>query len=304
MICYFIPLFIFGRQLLPISPPPESVSVLRHFSFHIGIMTDGISGPRWISKQIPFWISEFLNSSNSDGLHLVSESILPNISLPHALVNLRSLDRSVQQSQKRCRSLSYFLANSTANFFLFINHDTYVWPRNFRHLVEEITSRGLSSDSNFILGQCMANWEGTFLQGAAVLHSRVAAQRALHQCEWYIQDPARSEDVGFRRVMSAIELGNMANATSPHFLGQYIAPRDLGSMERMDFTTIQKCPERPIAIGSCAPVWGRFNRLVTWHMLSKLGSQPPPRPIYAYPNNLFWFQRTEVAEMCIRPDIQ
>jgi hypothetical protein len=172
--------------------------------FHIGILSDSTAGPRVLSDRIPFWITEFLASPYNGGIHVVTNAPITGIDLPQLIVPDASQKVSSRQAHKRCQSLRYFLHNTTAPYFLFITHDTFLFPRNLRYLVGEIMSSGFDMNSNFVLGQCMFNAEGSFLHGSAYVHSREAARRAIPPCDVHADRPGRSEDVGYRNVMSAI----------------------------------------------------------------------------------------------------
>jgi hypothetical protein len=208
-----------------------------------------------IVAQYAFWIKEFLASPFSGGVHLVSDSELPSINLSQAIVNQSAGRLATRQARCRCRSLEYFLENTTAEYFLYITHDTYVWPQNLDYLVSEIADHNFTSESNFILGQCMHNRDGTFLHGGSYLHSRTAARLALGQCPKYVpgvQATWRAEDVRFRDVMRAIGI-DLHNTSSAYIVGQYALKAHVKPMEDMNMSFIAECPPIITACGECAP---------------------------------------------------
>jgi hypothetical protein len=288
---------------LSVRPQPAlNITIGSQFTirFVLSILSDIHGGPVVVPRQITFWINDFLRSPFSHGVYVISEGLIPNVSLPQVLTNVTGLSRSAQQAKKRCHSLAYFVSNTTAPFLLAINHDTVIWTRNLKYLAAEIQSRGMTSDSNFILGPCMANWEGTFLQGSTYVYSRTSAKLLLPFCNQYILNAPASEDVGFRSVMAAIGLTSFVNASSAYLIGQYISFPQLSAMENMNMGQIQDCPINPGHARGCAPVMEQYNKLVALHRLSTLRLTNLPKPVYDYPDNLFWYQAGEMTTMCIR----
>jgi hypothetical protein len=275
----------------------------RIFMLHIGILTHPRRSVLILRDQYDFWISRFLRSRFSGGVHFVCETPVNVSGVPTAIAFTGGLDLNRSQAAKRIRSLEYFLANSTAGFFLYTTDNAFIWSRNLKYLFREVANRRLTADSHFIWGNCMSNYDGTFLQGGSgYFMSRHTADRLLAMSAQWLRSVKQSEDVAFGDLMTTVGLPSMYNATSEFMMGQYIEFGRIAAMQSINLTGIAKCPSEPPAAEGCRGFLSRFNRLVVLHRLTsryKFISGKPP-PVYNYPNNLYWFQPGEVSDVCLR----
>jgi hypothetical protein len=188
------------------------------------------------------------------------------------------------------------LLNSTSGLFLYVNDDAFVWPRNLRYLFDEGANKNLTRNSHFIWGNCMANHDGTFLQGGGYFMSHYTAARLYASSEEWLASIARSEDVAFRDLMTLAGLKSMADATSGFIIGQYIRWDQIRPMQTLDLAGLPECPPAP----GCRPFFARFNRIVVLHLLSRIHFQGRLPSIHDYPDNLSWCQPGEISEVCFQ----
>jgi hypothetical protein len=270
---------------------------------HIGILSHANRSINFLRDQYNFWISDFLNSPFSGGVHFVCEIPvnLPGVSTAISLAG--RMGRSRDQGRKRVRSLEYYLANSSAGFFLYTTDNAFVWSLNLKYLFDEVTNQQLTAGSHFIWGNCMSNYDGTFLQGGSgYFMSRYTAGRLLAMSGQWLPTVREPEDVAFGNLMMMAGLTSMYNATSEFMMGQYINRSKISAIQRIRLARIEKCPRTPPAAEGCRGFFSRFNRLVVLHRVSGISRllSEQPRPVYYYPDNLLWYQPGEWSDVCLR----
>jgi hypothetical protein len=257
------------------------------------------------SDQYSLWMRDFENSDWSDGIHFVSDSPVPNISIPTVIMDATIVSAgayrfftSRSQAQKTLDSLRYFINSTDSPFLLFVTDNAYVWARNLRFLAERMQEQGITSETHFLWGNCMKNWEGEFLQGGSgYLLSRVTARRLLGFGRAWVATVWRSEDVAFEKLMNQIGL-KASEGTSEFFLGQYLMLNQRKKMDRMNFAALPKCKGQRGE--GCRPFLAPFNRVVVLHRLSRLKYTTQPIPSYQFPDNVMWFQFKEFPSFCIQ----
>jgi hypothetical protein len=277
--------------------------VYRSFKIHIGILSHPGRSIRFLRRQYRFWISDFLHSRFNGGVHFVSEIPMRVFGIPTAVLFAKERSIRRRQAAKRIRSLEYYLANSSTGFFLYTTDNAFVWSLNLKYLFDELNSQRLTADSHFIWGNCMSNYDGTFLQGGSgYFMSRYTAQRLFAVSAQWLRSVTQSEDVAFTDFMAMVGLTSMYNATSEFIMGQYINYSRIVPMQSIDLDGIGKCPREPPDTEGCRGFFARYNRLAVLHRLTataKYVSGMPP-PVYDYPDNLAWYQAGEMSDVCLK----
>jgi hypothetical protein len=291
---------LFRLNLFPVHCPVGTGEVRAGDLVHIGILTHSRRPLAFLQDQYDFWISTFLRSEHSGGVHFVSEAVVNLSVIPTVIFTPREGTLARDQGGKRIKSLQYYLLNSTSGFFLYVNDDAFVWPRNLRYLFDEVANQNLTRNSHFIWGNCMANHDGTFLQGGGYFMSHYTAGRLYALSDEWLASIARSEDVAFRDLMTLAGLTSMADATSGFIIGQYIRWDQIRPMQTLDLAGLPKCPPAPGAAPGCRPFFARFNRIVVLHLLRGIPVWGRPPSIHDYPDNLSWHQPHEISEVCFR----
>jgi hypothetical protein len=281
-----------------------SILVLDLIRFHIGIMTHAQRDGAYLASHMNLWGREFLSSRYSDGMHYVSEKAVRDLIVPTAVVNLSHL-RNLSwrprlargQATKRIASFRYFLRHTRTSFLLFTTDNAFVWVKNLPYLAGQLRMRKLTTRSHFIWGNCMKNSREEFIQGGSgYLLSRRTARLILKIADLWIPTVEHSEDVYFERAMNSVGL-SARRSSSEFFIGQYINWGQQEAIESFNFTAIQSCAQGTPK--SCRPFFYPYNKIVVLHRLSNHFFSRPPRPVYDFPDNLFWYQRREHAAFCM-----
>jgi hypothetical protein len=306
ILSYFIVILVIFTVLLPhASYKVVKVRIVLPFTFHIGIMTHQTRSLEYHADHIGIWGSEFLQSRYSGGMHFVSEGEVPIATVPTAIANLSSTERlemparlSRSQAVKRITSLRYFLTQTTGPFYIFTTDNAYIWVKNIQYLVSKMHRENITRGTHFLWGNCMASGEREFIQGGSgYLMSRETAKRLLNIAAVWLPTVSRSEDVAFERAMNMVDLTARTSA-SEFVMGQYINWPQQDAMEDFNLSTIASC-STAIPEG-CRPFLFPFNKIVVLHRLSGHRFPRPPRPVYDFPDNLFWYQRTTHAYFCLK----
>jgi hypothetical protein len=281
------------------------ITILNAIRLHIGIMTHVKRNHAYLEGHMNLWGRQFLRSPYSDGMHYISEKVVPDLILPTVIVNLAHLSNfsrrmrlSKGQATKRIASFRYFHENTQASFLLFTTDNAFIWVRNLPYLIEKVHEKKLTRESHFLWGNCMRNREGQFIQGGSgYLLSRHTAGLLLRIAKQWVSEVSGSEDVYFERAMQMVGL-RADRSASEFFIGQYIAVEQHDAMEAFNFTSIENCTRaRP---RTCRPFFYPYNRITVLHRLSNQLFIGPPRPVYDFPDNLLWYQRRIFAAVCVK----
>jgi hypothetical protein len=190
---------------------------------------------------------------------------------------------------KRLQSLEFFMDNTDADYYLWINDDSFIMVRNIGYLISFLKSKGKDRNAVFMLGNCMFVGEW-FLQGAHLFLSRAAAKlyRDYSAANRYVAEIA--EDVAVSRVINSIGI-NVTDCASGFFLGQYLDPSDVDKMEEFRFDLLANCPN-PDSLrwrSGCKTFLSRYNKLVGLHRLTNTHFHGPVIPVWNYPDNIYWY---------------
>jgi hypothetical protein len=273
----------------------------RDMRVHIGLMTHSHRPLSLLEDGFDFWIRDFIASKYNGGGHFVSEQPVMIPDVDTAIANFtRPTPLGVAQAHKRVRSLEYYLANSTANFYIFAADDAFVWTKNLKYLFGEVDRQRLTGGSHFVWGNCLVNRFGTFIQGGAgYFMSRYSAAELLRAAPRWLPTVGGLENVVFMRLLAMTGL-SAKSAASQYIMGQYIQLDQAALMANLTFDRIMTCPEKPPPDKECRPFFERFNRVAIFHRLSHLRVRSRPRPIYDYQDNLYWYQNGEYSAVCFK----
>jgi hypothetical protein len=232
-------------------------------------------------------------------MHFVSEKPIPSISVPTALFNETGFTLRQRQAMKRLASLEYYVNNSIAPYYIYMNDDTVLWVRNLRYLFDEIENRDLSPSSKFVWGNCM-HAGPMLLQGGSYFISRAAAIYLVPIVRVWVWQVTDSEDAVFESALEAIGLSASAG-NSPYILGQYLFCPNSVPMDAMNFAAFPACPSvMPRLRRACAPPFlAQYNHLVLLHRLTGCNFRRPPIPPYKYPDTLYWTMGSSFPMFCI-----
>jgi hypothetical protein len=220
--------------------------------------------------------------------------VIENFSIPTVILNESRLinerrDLAASVPLKRLQSVEYYLENSTAEYYLWINDDSYIMVRNIARFIAYLRATGKTPNAHFMLGNCMGLGEW-FLQGAFLFMSRTTAEIFCKYLAEHRHVANRSEDVAIVDVFRAIGI-HIKTFPCGFFLGQYLSSEDIPIMEKFRFELLKKCPDPNEFRGKkgCKPFLSRFNRLVGLHRLSGTRFKGPVIPVWNYPDYVYWY---------------
>jgi hypothetical protein len=255
---------------------------------------------------LDIWMTEFSQSALFGGLHFVSESVVSGVPFPTVLVDRHrwvgngTFDNiGPILASKLLQSIEFFLAHSSAPFFVPMTADVYLWVRNLPLLMDSVREHNYTGDTKFIWGNCLT-FPKPFIQGAVYFMSRETARLLAPLGERWFRQLHTSMDVDFMGMLSWIGLGQ-DNFTSEHILAQYLPCEHTIPMETMNMSVFPDCPPVPARVSPvCAPFQVQFNKLVLLHRLTNCRFTGHQLPVYHYPSYLYWSMSYLTPSFCVK----
>jgi hypothetical protein len=239
-------------------------------------------------------------------MHFVSDSIVESVVFPTVVLNKSDWVRNgsfthIRQTQaaKLLLSIDHFLANTTAQFFIPMTGDVYLWAKNLKYLMESVQNHNYTGSSHFIWGNCLAI-NVVFLQGAVLFMSRFTAERIQAVGRKWFNSLQTVMDVDFTMVLNWTGL-KMNESASEYIMAQYLPCDQADAMDHMNFSIFPQCPRVPRRFSDqCSPFQVQYNRLVLLHRLTACFFRNHPVPVYHYPSNLYWTMSYYLPQFCVK----